>query len=162
MILNIWMGSTAVCWATISLFAVSCKQRILKEGYKPVESNKSLSEKILELLPEMIKASIPVYNVIVTFGVLFASENLYNDIKKTAIEEGWVYKTDEKDIETKKVENTDNSKEEKTYEDMSIDEKIEFLEKEKQSLLREKASYIADTLDSKDKSNLQKSIGSKK
>ena len=185
MLLNVYLGSTAISWASVILFAVASGKRLEREGYKEIKTKKSLAEKILDYIVTAIRLSIPVINIIYPLTIIFASDVYYENFKAKLLSEGKIYKEkdnlekleridenvllvdlktgeikghrpfegldhidgklefttfDSQTLDIKKVDlNAMNSIQQandiKRYEDMSIEEKIALLEKERNNLL---------------------------
>ena len=76
MLLNIYLGTTAISWATVFIFSAACEKKLTREGYKFVKEKKSLSEKIATFISNVFKVSIPVYNILNAIVILCTSPSL--------------------------------------------------------------------------------------
>lgn len=158
MLLNIYLGTTAVSWATVFIFSAACKKKLKREGYKFVKPKKSFTEK-LAIFILIAFNSIPIYNVINTIAILCMGDKLYEYVEDKLLEEGKIYMPKDEpankqpEMESspfeKEQNNTDSIQKvnaEKKYEDMSVEEKMAYLERKKEILLRQKASVSDERL----------------
>ena len=139
--LEIYLITTLISWATFGLFAASCTERMKREGYKGVKIKKSLSERFFENLSILFKISIPLFNIAAAIITFFSADKLYEGIKEKLLSEGKLEKIDEENNEEEIEFDIDkDTMNVKKYNDLSVEEKIDYLEKEKEHLLREKES----------------------
>lgn len=159
MLLNIYLGTTAVSWATVFIFGAACEKKLKREGYKFVKPKKSFTEKLASFISTAFKGSIPIYNIINTIAILCMGDKLYEYMEDKLLEEGKIYMPKDEpanpqpEMESspfeKEQNNTDSIQKvnaEKKYEDMSVEEKMAYLEREKEILLRQKASVSDESL----------------
>lgn len=150
MLLNIYLGTTAISWATIFIFSTACEKKLKREGYKIVKEKKSLSEKVATFISNAFKCSIPVYNILNTIVILCMGDRVYEYMEDKLLEQGKIYKpiaeelnndcesqilNEEKDdTYTASVQKT---RTEKTYDEMTTEEKLTYLQQEKEKLINQ-------------------------
>lgn len=157
MLLNIYLGTTAVSWTTVFILSAACEKKLKREGYKFVKL--SFTEKLASFISTAFKCSIPIYNIINTIAILCMGDKLYEYVEDELLEEGKIYMPKDEPANTqpemesspfeKEQNNTDSIQKvnaEKKYEDMSVEEKMAYLEREKEILLRQKASVSDESL----------------
>jgi hypothetical protein len=141
MLLNIYLGTTAVSFATTFLFSAAYEKKLKRQGYKIVKENKFLLEKFVTFISMAFKCSIPIYNILNSITLLCMGDNAYEYIKNKLLEQGKIYKPINDDCENKILnENTTSiqkRRNEKTYEEMSVEEKLAYLKQEKEKLINE-------------------------
>ena len=155
MLLNVYLGTTVASWVTILIFSTACEKKLKREGYKFVKQKKSFAEKLASFISTLFKSSIPVYNIINAIVIICMVDKFYDYIKDKLLERGIIYMPQDKSVNTQPemesttFENTDTIQKvnvEKKYEDMSFEEKMTYLEREKEILLRQKASTSDESL----------------
>lgn len=155
MLLNIYLGTTAISWATTFIFSTACEKKLKREGYKFVKENKSLSEKVATFISNAFKGSIPVYNILSTIIILCMGDKFYGYIEDKLLEQGKIYKpiaeelnndyeseilNEEKaDTYTASVQKT---RTEKTYDEMTTEEKLAYLQQEKEKLINQATPQV--------------------
>ena len=150
MLLKIYLGSTIINLSMIALTSVAYSKRLKREGYMFIKNDNSFPEKLLSLIKTVITASLPVLNTLNAISLIFIGETNYQKLKSKLISEGKIYIPVEHDEELLKNteeyfgENT-KVKYKKTYNEMTLEEKLNFLEKEKERLIRE-ANYQEDVI----------------
>lgn len=80
MLLNIYLGTTAISWATVFIFSAACEKKLKREGYKVVKEKKSIKENIASFISIAFKGSIPIYNILNTIAILCMGDKLYEYI----------------------------------------------------------------------------------
>ena len=137
MLLNFYVGSVIICFLVTTLCASSFQKRAEREGYKTKENKTSLVEKVYSNLNLLLKMSIPLFNIIVTLAILFKGDEMYEKIKEEGIRTGNLIPTEEEIEEYDEKSNLSNNKSCFTneYDELSIKEKIDVLEKEKERLI---------------------------
>lgn len=146
MLLNIYLGSIAISFSVTSIFEFACRKRFKREGYKSVYGKASFVEKFANLLSDLFICSIPGLNIIRTIYFLFRGYGeIYESLTKELLLDGKIYKPMEEKIddnskrkilEKEKFNNyTEISK--KTYDEMTIEEKLEYLQQEKEKLINQ-------------------------
>lgn len=150
MLLKIYLGTTAISWVTTFTFLTTYKKRLDREGYKFINERKSFSEKIAAFISTAFKCSIPVYNIINAVGVLLMGDNLYEFVKDKLLEYGMIYKPIAEKLnndcesqilneEKADVYTTSDkvTKTEKTYKEMTTEEKLVYLQQERERLINQ-------------------------
>lgn len=146
MLLNIYLGSIAISFSVTSIFGSACSKKLKREGYKFVSGKASFVEKFANLLSNLFICSVPGLNIIRTIYFLFNGyDEIYESWAKELLKNGEIYKPMEEKIdnnskrkilEKEKFNNyTENSK--KTYDEMTIEEKLEYLQQEKEKLINQ-------------------------
>ena len=158
MLLNIYLGTTAVSWAIAFIFSVVCEKKLKRKGYKFVKPKKSFTERLASFISTAFKGFIPIYNISCIIVILWMGDKYYEHIEKKRLEEGTIYMPKDEPANTQpEMESSPFEKEqnntgiqegnaEKKYEDMSVEEKMAYLEREKEILLRQKASVSDESL----------------
>lgn len=147
MLLNIYLGSIAINLATTYIACAACEKKLKREGYKIVEKEKSIPEKILNYISILIKASIPVYNILNTVVILGMGNKFYDYMERKLLECGGIYIPTEK---TPSSEDEFSPREEtKTYPESLKQTSLEYDE----MALEEKLAYIACERNSGNKFN---------
>lgn len=165
MLLNIYLGTTAISWATVFMFSAACEKKLKREGYKFVREKKSISEKIASFISTAFKGSIPVYNIINTIAVLCAGDKLYEYMEDKLLEEGKIYMpTEENPISEDKIspreetknytESMEKASTEKKYDEMTLEEKLAYLEREKEILTGQSRTIVAQPIEDDSADNL--------
>ena len=149
-ILGIYLGSVVASWAGFILCDKILNAKLDREGY--IDTNKtSVPEEIKNFIECAFFLSIPIVNIVLTAFALFskASDEIYEEYKNEGIADGSIIKKDaaiieaEKEIRLKKdllkrknqalLNKIDTEK--KAYSEMTPDEKLIYLEREKAYLL---------------------------
>ena len=159
MLLNIYLGTTAVSWAIVFIFSAACEKKFKREGYKIVKQKKSFVEKLASFISTAFEGSIPIYNIINAIAILCMGDKFYEHVVDKLLEEGKIYMPKDEpaniqpEIESSPFENEQSNTDsiqnvncEKKYEDMSVEEKMAYLEREKEMLLRQTASISDESL----------------
>lgn len=157
MLFNIYLGTTAISWATTILFSKAMNKKLKREGYKYVKEKKSYLEKIVDYISTAFKLSIPVYNIINTCYLLFAGDKVYEEIRFELLANGKIYKLSEEELKNNcdnQVINTEKdntyaasvTKFEKTYDEMTTAEKLAYLQQEKEKLINQTTSEIKNSI----------------
>ena len=139
MLLGIYLGTSVVSFATVVIFSKACENKIKRDGYKFVK--RSTSENLVDWLCTIFKSFIPVYNVLNTVILFLSGDKLFNRIEEKLLKEGKIYmpQNEDEDNKTEKepiYSNINEVKNEKKFEDMTIEEKKAYLEQEKEKLLQ--------------------------
>ena len=175
MLLNIYLGTTAISWATVLIFSVAIANKLEREGYKLVKVKKSFSEKVADFTSTVFKVSIPILNILNAITILCLGDKVYEYIKTKYLKEGKIYKpisnklnndceneilTEENNdsyiasapkTRTDKASDKISLEEKMDYYEMTPDEMIAYLEAEKQKFLKFQELYgnekLGETLD---------------
>ncbi len=153
MLLNIYLGTTAISWATVFIFSAAFEKKLEREGYKFVKEKKSISEKIASFISFAFKNSIPVYNIINTILVLCMSNKVYECMKDKSLEAGKIYMpTEETPISEDKIspreetktytESMEKASTEKKYDEMTLEEKLAYLERAREILTGQSRTIV--------------------
>lgn len=123
------------------------KKKLKRKGYKFVKENKSFAEKLSSFISIAFKGSIPVYNVINAIVILCMGDKLYDYMEKKLLEKGKIYmpkdepensesemESSSSEIENNNTNSVQKDSSEKKYEDMTLEEKLAYLKKEKEKL----------------------------
>lgn len=158
MLLNIYLGTTAISWATVFIFSNACEEKLKRKGYKFVEEKKSISEKIASFLSIAFKASIPVYNILNTIVLLCMSDKLYEYVEDEFLSEGKIYMPTEETPSSKDefspseenkiyTESIEKASTEKKYDEMTLKEKLAYLEHEREILTNQSRTIVAQSFE---------------
>lgn len=155
MLLNIYLGTTAISWATVVIFSAACEKKLKREGYKFVKENKSLLEKVADFISAAFKGSMPVYNIVNAIAILWAGDELYGHVKSKLLAQGKIYKPISKELnndyeseilnEEKAVTYTasvQKTRTEKTYDEMTTEEKFAYLQQENEKLINQATPQV--------------------
>ena len=154
MLLKLYLATTIFSCSVFVTTWLACDKRLKREGYsfKNNHQNVSLPEKIISSIQTLLFLSIPmlipVFNITMTFRLITKFDEEYEEFVTNRIKEGKLYKIDEKELngasEDKNltinkpnsiVDEESKNKKEKAYSEMTKEEKIAFLEREKRTLL---------------------------
>ena len=140
MLLGIYLGTSAVSFATILLYSAALSNKIKRDGYKFVE--KSFIENMIGWLQTIFKSFLPVYNILNTIVLLCSGDKYFEHFEDKLLKEGKIYLPQNNYNVIGKEEksvcaNTNVVSNEKKYEDMTTKEKLAYLEKEKEKLLKD-------------------------
>ena len=129
MLLNIYLGTTAINWITVFIYGTACDRKLKRKGYKYVEDKKTFSEKIADYVSTAFKLSIPVYNIINATVILCRGDKNYKIMEKQLLKEGKIYIPDgEAFINNKKTitshESLEKSNYEKAYDEIILENHI--------------------------------------
>lgn len=155
MLLNIYLGTTAISWATIFIFSAACEKKLKREGYKFVKEKKSLSEKVATFISNAFRGSIPVYNILNTIVILWMGDKFYGYMEDKLLEQGKIYmpiaeelnndyeseilNEEKADTYTASVQKT---RTEKTYDEMTTEKKLAYLQQEKEKLINQATPQV--------------------
>ena len=149
-VLGIYLGTVLTSYAVAYLDDKVTKAKLDREGY--IDTTKqSTPEKIKDLIQMGLLLAVPVLNIALAAFVLFSSEvdKLYEEYKKEGIADGTIIKKDaaviesekelmdKKELLKRKNQATLNrlDSQNKAYSEMTTDEKLLYLEREKAFLL---------------------------
>lgn len=135
MLLNIYLGTTAINWITVFIFSVACGKKLKRDGYKFVKEKKSISEKIASFISVAFKGSIPVYNILNVVIILCMGDKLYEYMENKLLEDGKIYMPTE---EVTSSENETSSKEESNTAEFNTE--IDYFEQI--AALRQEREYL--------------------
>jgi len=157
MLLGLYLGTTAFSWATIILYTKIFSDRLKKEGYEYKKSDKTIYEKVATSLSFVLKMSIPIINISLALVAIFNNiDKLYTEFKNNLLKDGDIeLKTS---LEQKEFDNTeifvdadkiysetiDKPNVGKNYSEMTMEEKIKFLESERELLLQQDKVQVND------------------
>ena len=150
MLLNIYLGTTAISWVITLIFSAACRNKLKREGYKFVKKKKSFPEKTVTFISSAVKGSMPIYNILNTILMLYMGDKIYNYMEDKLLEHGEIYKSDEEKLNNNcespvlnKVKddtctaNIQKTRTEKTYNEMTTEEKLTYLQQEKEKLINQ-------------------------
>ena len=159
MLLNIYLGTTAVSWVIAFLFSAACEKKLKREGYKYVETNKSFEEKLAYFISTAFKGSIPIYNILNSIAILCMGDKFYEYMEEKLLEQGKIYKPKDEPVNTQtKIETSTLERKTKENEiiladndkkinDMTDAERNDYLEREFGFLFEDKKTLSNDSLD---------------
>lgn len=181
MLLGIYLMTTTLSFVLLTGACNEFYGYLNGRGYKRVAKEKSTLKDFASDLAFILIGFIPVVNFVVANYVYYASEELCKSTEKKFLESGKIYKPNiefdellniEDEVLTKEEdkthsENTEKVEREKTYDEMTVDEKLAFLESERAKLISQYMMQSAEG-DSVDRSNqeqqgsvLKKTIGTR-
>lgn len=147
MLLNIYLGTSLFCFASIIVNMLSFYCKLKNEGYK-FSLKSTFLEDFLALVQLIMTSLVPILNLYFSYCMLFETgSEFYEKSKADLIKNNVIYKTDdsnkiltklEKEPITKKFEATKTSTMEnpkKEYEEMTIAKKRAYLHQEMAKLL---------------------------
>lgn len=129
--LELYLASLAFSWGSILIWDHSFSRKLKKEGLRQVELSDSFEEKIISQFKDFIRFSIPVFNVIVSFMVIFDYGLHYEEVKNRGIAKGYIEPIDKN---TNINDDYYLKTAEKEHKELSNKEKIEYLKHEKEFL----------------------------
>lgn len=150
MLLNIYLGTTIISCATTYIFSAACEKKFKREGYRFIKENKSLSEKIAGFISTAFKCSIPVYNILNAILILCMGDKVFSYVENELLQQGKIYKPiKEESVNDFERQGFDREKDsvytpsiqtvriEKKYEEMTNEEKLVYLQEEKEKILNQ-------------------------
>jgi len=148
MLLNIYLGTTITSWVVNVIFGKAVQKKLSREGYRSVKDDRSIQEKIVNWMSIALKLSIPVYNIANAIVILCMLDKAYLCVEEELLKNGKIYKTNEKAINSdledaisnqNENDNVKETAEQKTklYNEMTNEEKISFLQNEREKLLKQ-------------------------
>lgn len=150
MLLNIYLGTTAISWATLLIFSVAIANKLEREGYKFVKVKKSFSEKVANFISTVFKCSIPILNILAAIIIICLGDKIYEYVEGEFLEEGKIYKPISNKLNND-CENEILTEEKIDYYEMTPEEMIARLEEQKQMFIKFQELYgndkIGETLD---------------
>ena len=156
MLLKLYLATTIFSCGVSAITLLAYNKRLKREGYsfKNNHQNVSLPEKIIGSIQTLLFVSvptlIPVFNIAMIFRLITKFDEVYEEFVADNIKEGKLYKIDEKELSGASddknltmnkpnsiVDEESKNKKEKAYSEMTREEKIAFLEREKRTLLEQ-------------------------
>ena len=144
MLLNIYLGTTAISWATVLLTSIATTNKLKRKGYTFVKENKSLSEKIMSYISTIFQASIPIYNILNTICILCMGEKVYDIMEEKLLKQGKIYiESDANNVEDEVLQErnvnlsfgrTNNITSCRSNSEMTNEEKLEYLKELRRNL----------------------------
>jgi hypothetical protein len=156
LLLNIYLGTTAISWSIVFLFCAACDKKLKREGYKYIKEKKSIPEKIVSFTLRAFKGFVPVYNILNAITVLLIGDKVYKYMEDKLLQQGDIYMPTEEMSsmedefssreETKTyTESTEKERTEKKYAEMTLEEKLAYLEREKARLISQSMPIVAQS-----------------
>ena len=122
MLLNLYLGTTAVSWAILGIYTAAMNQRLKRKGYEEVKEEKKLFEVIFDNLSTIFIGCIPVFNIVNSMCMLCAGEKALDHYEKLLLEKGLIRKIETKENDDKlKEEITENIETKEETKDLSND-----------------------------------------
>ena len=143
--LGLYLGSIAVASLTTGVYAIKAKRDIKKEGLKIDKTKVSKSHLLQEGLGILSGILVPGINLIYTVIVLVLGEDIYEGMKNSFLDKGYIY-TKDKEVNKKNSTNeksgfnTRRASNKKKYEDLSREEKRRIIQKEIRDLIEERTN----------------------
>ena len=126
MLLNLYLGSTAVSWAILGVYTVALNQRLKRKGYEEVKEEKKVFEVIVDNLSTIFIGCIPVFNIVNSMCMLCSGEKALDYYEKLLLEKGLIRKIETKENDDKlKEEITENIETKEKAKDLSNDREYE-------------------------------------
>ena len=151
MLLNIYLGTTAISWATVFIFSAACEKKLKREGYKVVKEKKSISEKIASFISIAFKGSIPIHNILNTIAILCMGDKLYEYMEDKLLEQGKIYMPTEEMPSSEETntytESIEKASTEKKYDEMTLEEKLAYLERERKILTGQSRTIVEQPIE---------------
>lgn len=134
MLLNIYLATTVASIAIDFTQSIAIKRNLLKKGYVF-----SSEKKKINLVSTIVNLFAPGFNIYMAYKLLIADEKGFEE---NLLKSGTIYKPQEKVVSThtekpiaKREETQTLTTKPKTYEEMSIEEKREFLQRQRERIL---------------------------
>jgi len=144
---GLYIITTGISFGVFFLSSKAYNDFIERKGYVSTEKEKSVAELNFNILSYAFKALIPGYNIYSAIQILWTGSKHFEESLQDEIKKGNLRRITEADL-TEDINTNSNqyvSPEEclgfepnRHYEEMTNDEKLAFLEKEKEFLLQEK------------------------
>ena len=144
MLLNIYLGTTAISIVVTTTFSLACAKKLERKGYICIKEYKSFAEKIANFMSISFKLLLPIYNIVNAATILFMGDKLYEYAENEALEAGKIFMPEEKNtISNQEIKLTSVNEPvithsddiEKSYDKMTTEEKINYLKNEREKVL---------------------------
>jgi len=140
LMLGIYLASCIGSFITLTTIAKASDERLKREGYCEVPSEKSKSEKFLKNLEFYGFMLFFPLNIIIAITGVVKFDEIYRELLIEAEKDGRIVKKQDKEVEidlkTKEMNRT------RKYSELSNEEKLKFLEKEKSRLLCKEENVV--------------------
>lgn len=148
MLLDIYLVTTIISWITPIIVGKIGVDRLRRKGYKFVDDEESISENIVSWLPQIIESLILVYNILMTIELLSIDiDEAHQRLEANLLGKGKIYMpTEESSVENENspkvetriyTENIEPASTKKSYAEMTVEEKLAYLERERQTLMNQ-------------------------
>jgi len=138
---SIYLGTMAFFWSGLLLSATAARKRMKNEGYEEIKIKKSMAEEMIDLARILFYSAIPLVNIAIPLYVILTFDKCYEELVETYIEQGKIIKKDYNEAQQEEVEidiESNDKENSKKYSDLTNEEKLRVLEREKSILLSEK------------------------
>lgn len=148
MLLNIYLGTIVINWGIKFIVWMLCQKKLKEEGYQFVDKKKFLLKKSLSFsfFATLLKDCLPIYHILNTIAMLSIEKQVYNYVKDILLEEGSIYKFEENKAYKEKnlIYTIEISKEKrkKVYDTSRLEEKIIYLQQEKEALINQATAQV--------------------
>ena len=112
MLLNIYLGTTAISWLTLLMVNVAFAGRVKREGYKLINPKISFQEKILLHASNVFKMSIPVYNILNAIVIMYMGDKVLDHLEEELLSRGLLYKPNKESESIEPAKTTEQSEKE--------------------------------------------------
>lgn len=158
MLLDIYLGTTAISWATVFIFSAACVKKLKREGYKFVKEKKSISENIASFISAAFKGSIPIYNIFNAIYMLCVGDKIYEYMEDELLKNGKIYMPTEEMPSSKDeflpreetkiyTESMEKVSTEKKYDEMTLKGKLAYLKHEREILIGQSRTIVAQPIE---------------
>lgn len=155
-LLGIYIGTTAASFLFAGITNAAWNKRLDREGYRDLSKERTKIERFKDALEETILLLIPGINIIGSSMLFFGGDNLYKECRDNGISDGKIVKKSKQQIEEEQrvkeakleakkkkksnqepivIQQEQTQSKTKSYSEMTNEEKLVFLERERAFLL---------------------------
>ena len=165
-----YLVTTGVSFGIYYLSTKAYGDYLERKGYVDADGKRSSAELGFMMLSLGVKALIPIYNICTAAKIVWDGSKHFDEMAADDLKKGSIRKLTDEEIEQKEVvENEDTTiisqpDDYTHYHEMTREEKLAFLEKEKEFLLQEKEneSLISSNDNEEEKARIRKYYTSSK
>ena len=137
MLFKLYLGTTALNLIVAAIYGIAGEKRIQRKGYKRNKVKRTFIESLPSYLSILFYSAIPIYNIITVIYILSKGDELFDNIEAELIQKGKLRKAEPETNESNSFAEMKLNNFNKSYNDMTREEKITFLKQEQEKLLHE-------------------------
>ena len=155
MLFGIYVGTTAISLFVTEIFSIIGKKKLQKKGYKIDKKKEKEQSNIGTFLRMVFRSLLPGYNILNAIALLCLHEKAFEYFEEELLKKDIIYKPQDEFLENNLSENEQDDEEtqdfsnnesksfmEKSYEEMTPEEKLVFIELEKEKLTSQRDSLF--------------------
>lgn len=139
-LLGSYIGTTIASIILLVITEKAFDERLKREGYKTLDDEKGSTEKLRTKILNGCLLLIPLFNIVLACQVFFQFDKVYKEMLEFYLEDGVISKNSTLEMKNAQKQNSENMLVReivynKPYSQMTVEEKLDFLEREKNFLL---------------------------